>query len=141
MTRKLTAVLCLIVIGIGLCSCGSSHTPFGREVVFRLTNTVPDQIAVLTVSWTGSENTISSTDIEIAGGGDCLDTRTYAFALTRHEVPHEEALQNLTVTVSVSDQDGVTHTLPGLALCAAFGDTFDYELRYAHGGYEIWACK
>ena len=139
MLRRALAV-CLLACCAMVYVCGRGRGDAGDRVVLRLTNTVGGQITVLMVSWSEPGETIAYTDVEIAGGGKALEAGDYAFALARSGTERADALEGLTVTVSVADREGSTHTLDSLALPSAWGDTHEYELCREGGMYRLKEC-
>ena len=136
------ACMGLIAICTMLCACGRRpDAATGDQVEFHLMNRVEGAVSVLAVSWSDAANTIASTGIEIAGGGKCLETGMYSFELTRGEIENLDALKDLTVTVSLSDKNGVPQTLAKLALPSELGDAYDYELCCENGSYQIRSCQ
>ena len=137
---KTALVVCLLACCAMLYACGKGRGSAGDQVVLRLTSTSDSQITVLAVSWSEPEKTIAATDVEIAGGGKALEAGVYTFALARRGTERADALDSLTVTVSVSDTSGATQTLSSLPLPSAWGDTHEYELCREGGMYRLKEC-
>jgi len=127
-------LLCLIA---GLCACGNSiDADSGNKVVFKIKNTVPDRITLLSVCWAAAENVFSSNAVELAGGG-FLECRDFIFELLREDVENEEWLKDLHVTVRLSEGGNSMTTVAEYVLPSAFGDSYEFELSYADGSYQL----
>ncbi len=139
---RIPVVLVLTFLCLGLCACGKNSKPEGYgKVNFELVNSVTDRISVLAVSWSIDGNTVGTTGVEVAGGGKYLGERRFSYAVTSEDVTDEKELDQLSVTIKVTEADGGSFDVPMLLLPSKFGDEYEFELYYEDGCYNVRECK
>ena len=134
MSLLLAAVLCLSVT-----ACGNKKVPENQpeEICVRVKNTVKGVVSSLGAAWYIGEESLGSTGMQAAGGGEIGGEIT--FVLTRDDVPADADLKQFGMKISVTELSGAEFDVSTLYFPVEFGKEYGFELRDEGGCYAVWA--
>ena len=137
-SKAVTAGLLALLLCFALCAC-RTHESLDRKrsVEAVVMNEVPHRIRMMSVSFSIDSDPVGTTCVETAKEGRSLDTSAFIFPLYENEVPSEEALQRLSITLQVTEEGGGTFDVETLSLPSKFGDRHELQLTYADGRYQV----
>lgn len=140
--KRTMAIVLTIIFCFSLISCGkNSRIQECALVTVSVINKVPNRIKVLSAGWSIDGNTVGTTGVEVAGGGDYLGENSFSFFIDSDEIADEKDLQKLVITVNVSEAEGESFRVGSVKIPSSPGDNYTFELHCEDGCYSLWQSE